>query len=661
MTTVVAGLVLLFVTGRAVTRLLGGPLSRDPLSSAAVQLGVGLATLPLIILWTSVAGLQMGVESTRWLVALLVLYVSIDAVRRFRRDGEPILRLPRWSTLLPFGAIAAATALTRYQHIRDLALPVWVDSTHHMMIVRLLVERGSLPSTYEPYIPGSNAYYHWGYHAIMSAVIWLTGRTDPFAIARAMLDFGQLLNALTILPMYAAGRALFRSQRAGLWAAALAALVSYFPAYYVSWGRYTHLCGTLLLPLIPIAVARIRTRNIASISCAAILSAGLALIHVRLAFFAATALVVLAASRIGRRGLPRFAAWGGLVLLSLTLTAPWLVELGRNRYVHQILSPPPAATEEWDTPTAVRADLARAPRNLEMFVLGTGGIAGLYFWHELDTAWRAISVGLWLATMLLSEFAHRRRRPLTRLWRGTLALAMWAGLTALALNLQLIGLPRLRIASNASAVITLYVPLCLCLAGLVAGATATLLVRRRSAAIATSLAIITLATISAATFTSVVNPSTVLASGTDLEALRWIRANTPANSVFMVRTRPWLGRSRMGIDGGAWIQLLTDREATLPPGLYPWVAPADTVERIEATLRELNDAPTMPDADLCELLHREGVTHLYFGDSDEGISPRSFSSRSFARTVYEKGRVMIIALDNGCGSAGPASGDGPNK
>ena len=35
---------------------------------------------------------------------------------------------------------------------------------------------------------------------------------------------------------------------AGLVAALAASLVSYFPAYYVSWGRYTQLTAMILLP-----------------------------------------------------------------------------------------------------------------------------------------------------------------------------------------------------------------------------------------------------------------------------------------------------------------------------------------------------------------------------------------------------------------------------
>ncbi len=46
--------------------------------------------------------------------------------------------------------------------------------------------------------------------------------------------------------LYAAGRTLFNSRRAGFLAAALGMFVSWLPAYYTAWGRYTHLAGLLL-------------------------------------------------------------------------------------------------------------------------------------------------------------------------------------------------------------------------------------------------------------------------------------------------------------------------------------------------------------------------------------------------------------------------------
>lgn len=646
MTTAIAGLALLFLTGNAVARLLRVRLSRDPIASAAFELALGLSFWPMLLLWTSTAGLRLGTGSVRVILLLLSAVIGLDALWKTRRPAEAVRLRNRLRGAWPFLAIAAAAAWTRVLHIRDLVVPMWVDSVHHMMIVRLIVEHGRVPSDYRPYIPASDFYYHWGYHAIQSSVAWLTGRTDPLEVARAMLHFGQLLNVLTILPMYAAGRILFRSRRAGLWAAALAAVVSFFPAYYVSWGRYTHLCGTLILPLIPLAASRMRTREPGTIVATAILSAGLALVHIRMALFAATALAALAGYRLVRRTMaPRLTAWIATALLALVLTGPWLVRLTRSPYVHRILSPPVAASADWDTPTDVQSDLAWAPRNRELLIFGTGGIAGLALWNRLGTSWRGVSIGLWLAAMALTELANRRKRSLRTLWRGVGALATWCAVTALVLNLQVLGLPRLRIASNTSAVITLFIPLCLSLAGFISSMSAAVLVRPRRIELLTNLAIVIVTAVGALTLQNVVNPNTILAREADIKAMAWIKSHTSPESIIMVRSRRWLGRSRRGIDGGAWIQLLTERRSILPPGLYPWVAGDDVVARTESLLSSFENAGSMDDRALRDLLMTAGVTHVYFGDSDEGVSPAVLADRAYARLLYRRGRVHIFAIE----------------
>jgi hypothetical protein len=175
--------------------------------------------------------------------------------------------------------------------------------------------------------------------------------------------------------------------------------------------------------------------------------------------------------------------------------------------------------------------------------------------------------------------------------------------------------------------------------------TGALLVRRRRVEVATNLAIVTVAAVGVLTFRHVVNPQTILASEADIRAMRWIRAHSPPESVFMVRTRQWLRRSRMGTDGGAWIQLLTDRRSILPPGLYPWVAPDGAVERTESVLSTFENAASMNDESLRQLLVGAGVTHVYFGDDDEGVSPAALSGRPYSRLVYEDGRVHVFEIE----------------
>src|SRR5262249_44801224 len=130
--------------------------------------------------------------------------------------------------------------------IADLALPPWVDSLHHALLVRIVTETGRIPLSLQPYLPVDESPYHWGYHVMLGAATQLSGLDLP----RALLWGGQILNALSALSVCGLAALLWRSRLAGLVAAICTGLLSIMPAYYLSWGRYTQLTGMLLLPVV---------------------------------------------------------------------------------------------------------------------------------------------------------------------------------------------------------------------------------------------------------------------------------------------------------------------------------------------------------------------------------------------------------------------------
>lgn len=128
----------------------------------------------------------------------------------------------------------------------------------------------------------------------MAWMAWLLGQTDPLELVSLILYAGQALNVLVVLMTYAAGRVLFDNDWAGLWAAGLAGLISWFPVYYVSWGRYTHLTGVLVLPMLVVALWQLQQQpSLKRCLLAAMLGSGLCLIHIRITFFAVTLVAVL--------------------------------------------------------------------------------------------------------------------------------------------------------------------------------------------------------------------------------------------------------------------------------------------------------------------------------------------------------------------------------
>src|SRR6185436_11126088 len=221
------------------------------------------------------------------------------------------------------------SVVSRLLAIRDLAFPAWVDSSHHFAIARLLEESGRVPTDYLPLLPVQHFIYHFGFHALAVTFHWLTS----LSLMETFLFFGQVLNGLMPLAAYALVAGLTTRPRAGLVAAFFVGLVSFFPGYYLSWGRYTQLTGLLIMApalalvwqnVINTQIAVSLVRSFGKLITLAVLSAGLLLSHYRaFAFFVIFVWVAVAAGNRGGWKRVMLAGAGGLLL-----TFPWLVRLG---------------------------------------------------------------------------------------------------------------------------------------------------------------------------------------------------------------------------------------------------------------------------------------------------------------------------------------------
>lgn len=204
---------------------------------------------------------------------------------------------------------------------KGLALPAWVDSLHHSLIIRKMVEAGGLTSTLEPYLPGP-FYYHYAVHSAAALVSAISG-TPP---AETLLWLGQIISAGVSLSMYSLVKASTKDWRPAALAALLAAFATKMPGYYLSWGRYTLLSGMFLLPLAMAEAVRLangeKTRRSAPLL--AVLTAGTLLSHYLAAVLLALFLLVLALTLLARNIRRKSGNWQPL----LALTGSALVGLG---------------------------------------------------------------------------------------------------------------------------------------------------------------------------------------------------------------------------------------------------------------------------------------------------------------------------------------------
>ena len=642
------GFSLLWLPGVFLHRLLRLPTRPDWLVTLALQLGLGLALWPLLLLWTTQIGWRWT-PLTAQAAALALIVAGLAAL--LWAPGRWASRLAQASrqafTLTLFTCIAAITAVTRLLQVRDLALPVWVDPVHHVAIVRLLLAEGAVPATFAPVIPGGVFNYHWGYHALVAWLAWLLGALDAFAVADITLHFSQLLNVLTVVMFYAAARVIFASRRAGLLAAAGVGVVSWFPAYFLSWGRYTQMTGVLLAVPALLVLWRLRGQvRPGGLIAATLLVAGLALVHVRVAFLAVILAGVLGGvllfQRRGRTLLWWLAAAGGALLITL----PWWLWLAQSAAAQALVAVRTDGGAGWDNYNLPDWGLVWAPRNPLLVAVSSLGLSALFGWQTVDL-FVQMAGAVWLALLVgLGAWAWRRPalRPVTvRAWGAWLLLAVWVALTAVVLQANRFGLPFMQFIHVNVGVIALYAPLTLASGGLLAWVLGLLAPPRFALSVAGATAL-ALTFWGASGMTAIVNPVTVLATPADRAALQWIRDRAPVDARFAVNTWEWLNGTYAGSDGGYWIPVLTDRTSVAPPALYAAALPTAEREAINARLARLAAATNLDDPALRAELAAQGVTHLYLGTRPGALKPEQIDGKPYARLVYREGGVSVYEL-----------------
>ena len=603
----------------------------------AMQFAFGLAIWPVVFLVTSTLGIAWTPGAMR--IAVLVTIVvgvvwrlTVRGWRWKRRTGSrrSLWRLrPALPLIATFVFLAILAITTRVSHMRDLAFPPWVDGVHHAMIVRLLLEQGVVPATADPYIPGAVFGYHWGFHVPAAFVAATTGNLAHSDLPTFLLHFGQALNALTLLMVYAAGRVMLRSREGGLFAAVLAVFVSYFPAFYLSWGRYTHLAGTLVLPPLLIALWRL-AHSRRWLVPASILAAGLVLIHVRIALFAlafAAVLLVVRPKAILR--------WSVAAILAALLAGPWLYDLVRNPHTGDVVTTADAE--------GVPMHLLNSYRNRELLAIATAGVSGMAGWLGMPKGGRFLSALWWLTVVVVSRYEPKSARVRRRIpWRVLAIMLAWALLLAIVLYWRPLGADLTAFASLDSAIITMFLPL-----SITGGALLSWVLYRvvpRMGDVTTCIAAVLLALLGAASVRDVVNPRTVFTDEADLRAMRWIERNVPRDALFAVDSRLWMRPAWVGTDGGYWLEVSTGRKSILPPMLYAWSLPRERVDAINALLATW--ANPAPDAHTWDALHQAGITHIYIGSHGDEAKRRALLASPLVRAVHQDGGAVVFVLAN---------------
>jgi len=627
--------------GYALLRLVPRRVSR--MASTPLVAGLCVSLLPVGLLYLNLAGIRLDERSVKVSFgALLLLWIlwasrrplawhALRTLEENRRQGNQSFELIRvvsdsrrwvlpkhlsgrdavYVTVLAF--VLAASAIVRLLDMRGLVVPMWVDSVQHVEIARLIADRGGVPDSYLPFADVSPFSYHFGFHALVAFVHWLSGADIP----ETTLFVGQALNFAVVLSTYLLGARFVGSRLAGLVSAAVVGVFSTMPAYYTSWGRYTQLTGMVILPIAAAltldAFGQQRTRGrFLYVGLSGLVVGGLIIAHPRvtvfyLCFLLAYVVVEMAVTRGERTAVIRtLAVGGGIGVVGMLSVAPWLWTVASSLLVRV-----------WQGASATPAAANPFPFD--------------YFANWVDQALIVLA-----AAGVVLAVARKNRVAIT--------LALWTGLMLLSGNPYLAGLPGGNMVSNGAVAISLFLPISL-LVGYVVASTADVLRARTwplPVLVSISFLFVIASYFGASRLATVMNPSCILFVQQDQEAMQWIAENTPPDSTFLVNSRYWQFDIYVGTDGGYWIPALTGRKTTVPSVLYA-LGDAKEISRVNAVARKVSEAD-FAAGDVWSWLRRQGVDYVYIGYRGGPLTPAMFTGRSGFRVAYARDGVWIFKV-----------------
>lgn len=592
-----------------------------------IAIGLSVAAYPVLFygLRLVLPGFTLGPFKITALLAVCAI-IAVWQLRGHWREQFAFERLD-WIAI----AVLGATLFTRFWIIRDQAYPAWSDSLHHSILTQLTAEHGQLPFNMQPYFPTPLNLYHLGLYALTASTEWLA----QIPAHSALLWTAQALSGLCVVGVFLAlDRTVGRV--GAIVGAVVAGLLSFQPAFYVNWGRFTQLASQMILLIAWLvtwqAIAgwkQYRTQRALTLwntLLASLLTAGVFLLHFRVAAFYLPLLgltVVWEFYRAGRERQRRSIVIGcvAIGLLSLLLITPALWDALRV-YVERRSAPPATVT------------IAITPEEIEQ-------IRKVYYVFPLDTI-PVLAAPLWLLglTALSAVWGVLRRNRLVIL------MLLWV-VSLLALGLAyLTGLHLLEVTNMGAVLIMLYLPIALIIGAATEELNTWLAARHYAWSRSAILAVALLAGfVGSHTEVMKVEEYRYFMTPADEAAMNWILANTPPDARFAINTYFWHPRSALGTDGGYWIPYFTGRQTTAGSMLTDEGTPEYSAEiyQMSKAAEKLAEDSTALDE-----LRALGVDYVYIGPQGNfngpALKPTRLSKEPGVERVYQQDGVTILRI-----------------
>jgi len=141
---------------------------------------------------------------------------------------------------------------------------------------------------------------------------------------------------------------------------------------------------------------------------------------------------------------------------------------------------------------------------------------------------------------------------------------------------------------------------------------------------------------------AILNPTTILATPADRQALDWIRENTPPDARFFINTTGWQGSALRGVDGGAWITVYTGRPSLIPAVIYEWGS-LDYARQIRDWAQRARDIKSC-SADFWQLVKADNISYIYLREGTGSLQPQELEGCPGIVPVYVRNEITIYSI-----------------
>jgi hypothetical protein len=593
-----------------------------PLQRWIVAVGVSIAFYPVLFYWGRLfPNLHLGNHK---LTTILILFTLI-IIWNLRTAWTSQFKFDRleWIAI----AVIGATIFTRLIILADRPYPAWSDSLHHTLITNIVANTGQLPTTLEPYAPTPLNMYHLGLYAITGVFQQLA----QVPAHKALLITAQVLNGLCGVGVYLVLDRM--SGRVGaIVGLIIAGLISFQPAWYVNWGRFTQLSAQIIILITALLTYelikdwhdlrhRSQLSHVWNLFLVTILNASIFFLHFRVAgmYLALIGIVItwmLISSISEKRGLAIL--WPTVIIGGLTFVMISIVLF-------------PAFTAYIDSMAPASA-LSRNEFNEAAKAYYSTPIKSLF--SHATTPLLAMAAGM---AMLVVILVRDKLGILTIFWM--IALIMIG-------NFYRLGIAPLAFTNLGAIAIMFYLPISM-LIGLAVEDILHLIPTAGSQSAIYVVLVVGLLLGILGGYKRVVEKDDYryFMTEADAIAMKWIRENTPRNAVFAINSVMWTPSIPHGTDGGYWIPYFTNRQTTAGTMLLDLGPEHYQEQLVQLSLAE-ERLVSEPESihDLCS----QGVEFLYIGPigdyTNSGLDPLAFLQTQNASLVYRQEGVFIFNL-----------------